>query len=141
MNYLSNIDLKDRDTQIYAGAAIGAVTAGFLVRRAIRKRRENAPIPTGAYPASELPKDCYDAIIVGAGTCFDGRLLVLWWNFPRVQKLWKASNFPADTSTLTPTRFLSNEGPSGSVCGYYLAKGGAKVALLDKEAFPREKVR
>ena len=67
MNYLSNLDLKDRDTQIYAGAAIGAVTAGFLVRRSIRKRRENAPIPAGAFPASDLPKDCYDAIIVGAG--------------------------------------------------------------------------
>lgn len=68
MNYLSSLDLKDRDTQIYAGAAIGAVTAGFLVRRSIRKRRENAPIPAGAFPASDLPKDCYDAIIVGAGT-------------------------------------------------------------------------
>ena len=33
-----------------------------------------------------------------------------------------------------------NAGPSGSVCGYYLAKGGAKVALLDKEVFPREKI-
>lgn len=31
-------------------------------------------------------------------------------------------------------------GPSGAVCGYYLAKGGAKVALLDKEKFPRDKV-
>ncbi|PSC69140.1 CMF receptor CMFR1 [Micractinium conductrix] len=31
-------------------------------------------------------------------------------------------------------------GPSGSVCGYYLAKGGAKVALLDKEHFPRDKI-
>lgn len=30
-------------------------------------------------------------------------------------------------------------GPSGSVCGYYLAKSGAKVALLDKEHFPRDK--
>jgi len=30
-------------------------------------------------------------------------------------------------------------GPSGSVCGYYLAKGGGKVAVLDKETFPRDK--
>jgi hypothetical protein len=67
LNYLSNLDFKDRDTQIYAGAAIGAVTAGFLVRRSIRKHRENAPIPAGAFPVSDLPKDCYDAIIVGAG--------------------------------------------------------------------------
>jgi hypothetical protein len=26
------------------------------------------------------------------------------------------------------------------VCGYYLAQGGAKVALLDKEHFPRDKI-
>jgi hypothetical protein len=30
-------------------------------------------------------------------------------------------------------------GPSGSVCGFYMAKSGAKVALLDKETFPRDK--
>ena len=30
-------------------------------------------------------------------------------------------------------------GPSGSTCGYYMAKGGAHVLLLDKEKFPREK--
>lgn len=28
-------------------------------------------------------------------------------------------------------------GPSGSTAAYYLAKNGAKVALLDKETFPR----
>ncbi len=30
-------------------------------------------------------------------------------------------------------------GPSGSTCAYYLAKTGAKVALIDKETFPRDK--
>lgn len=34
----------------------------------------------------------------------------------------------------------SCSGPSGAVCAYYLAKGGANVALLDKATFPREKV-
>lgn len=28
-------------------------------------------------------------------------------------------------------------GPSGSVMGYYVAKGGGKVALLEKATFPR----
>lgn len=28
-------------------------------------------------------------------------------------------------------------GPSGSVCAFYSAKAGAKVALLDKATFPR----
>ena len=31
-------------------------------------------------------------------------------------------------------------GPSGSTCGYYLSKAGAKVAVLDKEQFPRDKI-
>ena len=30
-------------------------------------------------------------------------------------------------------------GPSGSTCAYYLARNGAKVALIDKETFPRDK--
>lgn len=30
-------------------------------------------------------------------------------------------------------------GPSGAVCAYFLAKAGAKVALLEKEKFPRDK--
>ncbi len=35
---------------------------------------------------------------------------------------------------------LPHPGPSGSVCGYYMARSGAKVALLDKEHFPRDKI-
>eukprot|EP01025_Chloroclados_australasicus_P014356 TRINITY_DN1671_c0_g1_i1.p1 TRINITY_DN1671_c0_g1~~TRINITY_DN1671_c0_g1_i1.p1 ORF type:complete len:510 (-),score=63.81 TRINITY_DN1671_c0_g1_i1:358-1845(-) len=30
-------------------------------------------------------------------------------------------------------------GPSGSTCAYYSVKGGAKIALLDKAQFPRDK--
>jgi geranylgeranyl reductase family protein len=30
-------------------------------------------------------------------------------------------------------------GPSGSTCGFYMAKAGAHVLLLDKEKFPRDK--
>lgn len=30
-------------------------------------------------------------------------------------------------------------GPSGAVCSYFLVKGGAKVATLEKEKFPRDK--
>ena len=70
MDTLRSIDLKDRDTQIAAaGAAVVALGAGLLVKRAIRTRRENAPIAPG--PHAVLPKGCYDAIIVGAGT---------WWS-------------------------------------------------------------
>ena len=67
-NFFHSIDIKDRDTQIVLGAsAIGAVATGYAVKRLIRVRRERAPIPAGAFPASDLPKDCYDAVIVGAG--------------------------------------------------------------------------
>lgn len=31
-------------------------------------------------------------------------------------------------------------GPSGSVCSYYLACGGVRVLMLEKDAFPRDKV-
>ena len=34
---------------------------------------------------------------------------------------------------------IVGSGPSGSTCAYYLAKAGARVALLDKETFPRDK--
>ena len=34
---------------------------------------------------------------------------------------------------------IVGSGPSGSSCAYYLVKAGAKVALLDKETFPRDK--
>jgi hypothetical protein len=69
MDYLKGIDLKDRDTQyVAAGAAITAIGAGYLAKRAIKKRRESAPIAAGPFSSETLPKGCYDAIIVGAGT-------------------------------------------------------------------------
>lgn len=68
MDYIKSIDLKDRESQLaIAGAAISVVGAGYLVKRAIRARREAAPIAPGKYSSETLPKDCYDAVIVGAG--------------------------------------------------------------------------
>uniref|UniRef100_A0A7S0UUD0 FAD-binding domain-containing protein n=1 Tax=Polytomella parva TaxID=51329 RepID=A0A7S0UUD0_9CHLO len=49
---------------------------------------------------------------------------------------------PYPVSTLPEGAYdavIVGAGPSGSVCGYYLSKAGAKVALLDKESFPRDK--
>ena len=34
---------------------------------------------------------------------------------------------------------IVGSGPSGATAAYYLAKNGARVALLDKETFPRDK--
>lgn len=77
------------------GIAAGVTTAALIGAYAYRKAANAVPA-SGPYAPSSLPKDAYDAVIVGAG-------------------------------------------PSGSVCAYYLAKAGAKVAVLDKEHFPRDK--
>jgi len=68
MDVFKSIDLRDRQSQIaVAGAAAGVIGGGYLLRRVIRARREAAPIPSGPYAPETLPKDCYDAVIVGAG--------------------------------------------------------------------------
>jgi flavin-dependent dehydrogenase len=41
--------------------------------------------------------------------------------------------------SLSNAAVIVGAGPSGSVCAYFLAKGGARVALLEKEKFPRDK--
>uniref|UniRef100_A0A7S0RJM7 FAD-binding domain-containing protein n=1 Tax=Chlamydomonas leiostraca TaxID=1034604 RepID=A0A7S0RJM7_9CHLO len=59
----------------------------------------------------------------------------------------KAANYVPSSGPYPPNTLPSDAydavvvgaGPSGAVCGYFLAKGGAKVALLDKEKFPRDK--
>lgn len=68
MDVFKSIDLRDRQSQIaVAAAAAGVIGGGYLLRRVIRARREAAPIPSGPYTPDTLPKDCYDAVIVGAG--------------------------------------------------------------------------
>ncbi|KAL4514155.1 hypothetical protein Ndes2526B_g09305 [Nannochloris sp. 'desiccata'] len=89
-----NIDIRNRNGQLLiAGAGAGILAAGLF---GLRWKRHSKP-RSGPFTSETLPKDAYDAVIVGAG-------------------------------------------PSGSVCAYYMAKGGARVALLDKATFPREKV-
>lgn len=71
MDYLRSIDLRDRQSQLtVAAGAVGALGASYLIRRAIKARREAAPIKAGPFTPETLPKDCYDAIIVGAGPCY-----------------------------------------------------------------------
>ena len=46
----------------------------------------------------------------------------------------------APPAPLPPGAFdvaIVGAGPAGSTAAYYLAKGGARVALLEKEKFPR----
>lgn len=48
---------------------------------------------------------------------------------------YPVSSLPADCYDVV----IVGAGPSGSTAGYFLSKAGAKVALLDKEKFPRDK--
>lgn len=86
------VAVGNRSALAVAGLAAGLVATYAIVRFATRPR----PPKTGKYPVESLPKDSYDAVIVGAG-------------------------------------------PSGSTAAYYMVQGGAKIALLDKEQFPRDK--
>ena len=59
--------------------------------------------------------------------------------------LYKKSQAPPKTGRFASVPLGDDEylavivgaGPSGSACGYYLAREGHKVALLDKARFPR----
>lgn len=52
---------------------------------------------------------------------------------------WVECKHTLSATPSLPTAAVVGAGPSGAVCGYYLAKGGGKVAVLDKETFPRDK--
>lgn len=54
-------------------------------------------------------------------------------NQPPATGPYPAGTLPADAYDAV----IVGAGPSGSVCAFYLAKNGAKVALLDKATFPR----
>lgn len=47
----------------------------------------------------------------------------------------KYTTLPADAFDAA----IVGAGPSGSACAFYLARAGARVALLEKEKFPRDK--
>lgn len=47
----------------------------------------------------------------------------------------KYTSLPADAFDAA----IVGAGPSGSACAFYLARAGARVALLEKEKFPRDK--
>ena len=80
---LGSIDLRDRSSQLaVAAAATGVLGAGYLLHRSLRKRQ--AVIPKGPYGPETLPKDAYDAVIVGAGMW--NRSLLVWY-LPRAGRL------------------------------------------------------
>ncbi|KAK9830972.1 hypothetical protein WJX81_004131 [Elliptochloris bilobata] len=52
----------------------------------------------------------------------------------------RSGKYPSNTlPTDAYDAVIIGSGPSGSTCAFYMARGGARVALLDKEHFPRDK--
>jgi len=63
-DFVSSIDLSDRKTQVIAAAgATGLIAGAYLLNRSRRNRK---PVK-GPLTPETLPKDAYDAVIVGAG--------------------------------------------------------------------------
>mmetsp|Transcript_17105 Transcript_17105/g.47439 ORF Transcript_17105/g.47439 Transcript_17105/m.47439 type:complete len:498 (+) Transcript_17105:1914-3407(+) len=91
----------------------------------------------------ECATDVYDrhpkACIGAAGATTAALVAAYAWR--------RAANYVPQTGPYSPDTLPADAydaavvgaGPSGSVCGYFLAKGGGKVAVLDKETFPRDK--
>jgi menaquinone-9 beta-reductase len=125
---MKSTSVKDHEAHL---AAVAGVTAIAGVAYLLRKRSLRDPKPRkGPFPPETLPGGCYDAIIVGAGGGTSGVLV----------RQCSHVSFPDHHQSVMELFFMSRAGPSGAVCAWYMAKGGAKVALLDKETFPRDKV-
>lgn len=70
--YAMNIDIRNRNGQLLiAGAGAGIFAAGLF---GLRWKRHSKP-RSGPFTSETLPKDAYDAVIVGAGN-LDSALIV-----------------------------------------------------------------
>ncbi|KXZ48066.1 hypothetical protein GPECTOR_30g161 [Gonium pectorale] len=78
-------------------------------------------------------------VAIAAGATTAALLAAYAWR--RAQSAVPSSG-PYPVGTLPADAYdavIVGAGPSGSVCAYYLSRGGAKVAVLEKETFPRDK--
>lgn len=137
------IDLRDRTTQVTLAAAGTGLLAGAVLLK--RWRRSNRRLRTGPLTPDTLPGDVYDAVIVGAGRCRTRLQGSRPCQAPHPRSLHdRRLPHPPGPSKWpildAHPPFPPPTGPSGSVCAYFMASGGARVALLDKARFPREKV-
>lgn len=78
-------------------------------------------------------------VAIGAGVTTAALVAAYAWrraaNYVPTSGPYPPNTLPADCYDVV----IVGAGPSGSVCAHFLAKGGAKVALLEKETFPRDK--
>jgi hypothetical protein len=75
--------------------------------------------------------------VAGAGTLAAGAALLYRRHKNAVPKSgpYPVGSLPADCYDAA----IVGAGPSGATCGYFMARGGAKVVMLEKEHFPRDK--
>ena len=93
--------------------------------------RQTKPL-AGPYTPDTLPKGAYDVIIVGAGQQPAVGVAAATAAAAAACCLPPLASRGSLPSPATPHPLHRFPGPSGSVAAYYLAKGGARVALLDK---------
>lgn len=68
--------------------------------------------------------------------------LIAAYAYRRAARNYVPKSGPYGPGSLPATAYdaiVVGAGPSGSVCSHYMAKAGIKVALLEKETFPRDK--
>jgi len=101
-----------------------------------RPRSQRGPPPPPARPREPRPPPRPAPRAVGVGAAVAG------YGIYKYATTRVPSSGPYGPGTLPADAYdvvIVGAGPSGSTCGYYAAKAGAKVALLDKEVFPRDK--
>ncbi|GAX79984.1 hypothetical protein CEUSTIGMA_g7423.t1 [Chlamydomonas eustigma] len=89
--------------------------------------------------AQEYIEKNQKTVAIAAGATTAALVTAYAWqrvaNYVPAKGKYPVGTLPADAFEA----IIVGAGPSGSVCGHYLAKKGVKVALLDKEKFPRDK--
>ncbi|KAL6749979.1 hypothetical protein V8C86DRAFT_2824776 [Haematococcus lacustris] len=96
-------------------------------------------ITASAEAVSKFVEKNKEAVAIGAGVSTVALLGALAWRRAATY-VPKAGPYPVGTLPADAyDAVIVGAGPSGAVCGYFMAKDGAKVALLDKETFPRDK--
>jgi menaquinone-9 beta-reductase len=97
-------------------------------------------IEAGVQAAKEFYEEHQKAVVAAAATTATAAGAYLLYK--QYQRNYVPTSGPYPAGTLPEGAYdalIVGAGPSGSTCGYFMAKAGAKVALLEKETFPRDK--
>mmetsp|Transcript_4947 Transcript_4947/g.10643 ORF Transcript_4947/g.10643 Transcript_4947/m.10643 type:complete len:491 (-) Transcript_4947:717-2189(-) len=90
--------------------------------------------------AQEYVEKNKKTVAIAAGATSAALVAAYAWRRAARNYVPKSGKYPVGTLPAGAyDAVIVGAGPSGSVCAYYLTKKGGKVALLDKEKFPRDK--